>query len=103
MSGWAATLRDERTRPTERDVMTLAPQVSRAGAALGGTDLSGTQADGGAVPHAVARLVAEFPERHAAIVSATVATCRRDLDGAPPGALPELLERLARQRLCDSV
>jgi hypothetical protein len=64
--------------------------------------LAGTRADGGTVPHAVARLAREFPSRHAAIVSATVTRCRRDLDGAPPGALPELLERLARQRLRDS-
>jgi hypothetical protein len=52
---------------------------------------------------AVARLSVEFPARHAAVVSRTVDQCRRDLDGAPPGALPELLERLARQRLQDGV
>ena len=50
---------------------------------------------------AVARLCAEFPAQPAAVVSRTVDQCRRDLDGAPPGALPELLERLARQRLQD--
>lgn len=64
--------------------------------------LAGARADGGPVAHAVGRLAAEFPGRHVAIVSATVARCRRDLDGAPPGAMPELLERLARQRLHDS-
>jgi hypothetical protein len=64
--------------------------------------LAGTCADGGPVPHAVARLAAEFPGRHVAVVSATVVRCRRDLAGAPPGAIPELLERLARQRLRDS-
>jgi hypothetical protein len=50
----------------------------------------------------VARLVAEFPGHHVAVVSATVVRCRRELDGVPPGALPELLERLARQRLRSS-
>jgi delta 1-pyrroline-5-carboxylate dehydrogenase len=82
--------------------MTRTPQASRPHVAFGGTDLTGTGPDGGVVPHAVARLVAEFPGRHAAVVCATVTTCRRDLAGAPPGALPELLERLARQRLRDS-
>ncbi|MEJ2864759.1 three-helix bundle dimerization domain-containing protein [Actinomycetospora flava] len=48
---------------------------------------------------AVARLGAEFPRYPAAVVSAVVASCRRDLDGSPPGAMPELVERLARQRL----
>ncbi|MDD7939560.1 hypothetical protein PHK61_14145 [Actinomycetospora lutea] len=61
--------------------------------------LAGTRSDGGTVPHAVARLAAEFPGHHVAVVSATVVRCRRELDGVPPGALPELLERLARERL----
>jgi hypothetical protein len=65
-------------------------------------DLAGTRGDGGTVPHAVARLAAEFPGHHVAVVSATVVRCRRELDGVPPGALPELLERLARQRLRSS-
>jgi hypothetical protein len=47
---------------------------------------------------AVARLTAEFGSRPAAI-EPVVTACRRDLSGAPPGALPELVERLARQRL----
>jgi hypothetical protein len=51
------------------------------------------------VVQAVDRLAAEFPTRHRTHVSTTVAQCRRDLDGSPPGAMPELLERLARQRL----
>jgi hypothetical protein len=38
--------------------------------------LSGTRADGGTVAHAVARLSAEFPLRHATVVSATVTRCR---------------------------
>jgi hypothetical protein len=65
----------------------------------------GGQHDGAAhaTAAAVARLSAEFPARRVAVVSRTVDECRRDLDGAPPGALPELLERLARQRLQDGV
>ena len=62
-----------------------------------------TSDDGGTVAHTGARLAAEFPDRHVALVSETVRLCRRDLDGAPPGAMPELLERLARQRLRLSV
>jgi hypothetical protein len=58
--------------------------------------------DRGAVEHVVARLAAEFPRRHVAVVSVTVTRCRRDLAGVPSGALPELLERLARQRLRES-
>lgn len=56
----------------------------------------------GAIAGAVARLSEEFPAQRAA-VSRTVEQCRRDLDGEPPGALPELVERLARQRLQDGV
>jgi hypothetical protein len=56
-----------------------------------------------AIAAAVARLSAEFPARRAAVVTRTVDQCRRDLDGTPSGALPELLERLARQRLQDGV
>ena len=36
-------------------------------------------------------------------VRATVRGCRRDLGGVPSGALPELVERLARQRIIDSL
>ncbi|MCD2195835.1 hypothetical protein LQ327_20900 [Actinomycetospora endophytica] len=50
---------------------------------------------------AVARLRAEFRHRSPANVEPVVAACRRDLDGSPPGALPELVERLARQRLLE--
>ncbi len=35
------------------------------------------------------------------VITAVVRQCRTDLDGAPPGAMPELLERLAQQRLSD--
>ncbi|GAA4880412.1 hypothetical protein [Actinomycetospora straminea] len=55
-----------------------------------------------AVPHTITRLAAEFSGRPVAVVSATVLRCRRELDAVPPGALPELLERLARQRLRSS-
>lgn len=51
------------------------------------------------VASAIARLTAEFAGRSPAPIEPVVTACRRDLAGAPPGALPELVERLARQRL----
>lgn len=46
------------------------------------------------------RLLAEFGALVApTTVDRVVRGCRDDLRGAPPGALPELVERLARQRL----
>ena len=50
----------------------------------------------------VTRLVAEL-DRDVDVVRATVRGCRRDLGGAPSGALSELVERLARQRIIDSL
>lgn len=51
----------------------------------------------------VDRLCAEFGDRvtrdH---VSHVIDGCVRDLAGTPPGAMPELCERLARQRLLDT-
>jgi len=35
------------------------------------------------------------------VITAVVRQCRTDLDGVPSGAIPELLERLASQRLSD--
>ena len=52
------------------------------------------------------RLFTEFgAELPMQLIVATVRHCRRDLDGdgAPHPALPELVERLARQRLTDSL
>jgi hypothetical protein len=37
------------------------------------------------------------------IAPALVRHCRAELSDAPPGALPELLERLAAQRLADNL
>lgn len=52
----------------------------------------------------VLRLRAEFGDAHPdALLSAVVGQCRADLQGSPPGAMPELVERLARQRLLDPV
>lgn len=46
------------------------------------------------------RLLAEFGALVAqSTVTRVVQSCRHDLRGAPPGALAELVERLARQRL----
>jgi hypothetical protein len=50
----------------------------------------------------VTRLVTEF-DREVEAVRATVCGCRHDLRGTPTGALPELVERLARQRIIDSL
>lgn len=49
------------------------------------------------------RLFAEFEQVHPLpAIAAAVRQCRQDLEGgAPRGAFPELLERLARQRLTD--
>ncbi len=35
------------------------------------------------------------------VITAVVQQCRTDLDSVPSGAMPELLERLAHQRLSD--
>lgn len=53
-----------------------------------------------AVSAAVVRLSGEYSGRigHGA-VARVVRDCRRDLGGSPVGALPELVERLARYRL----
>ncbi len=47
---------------------------------------------------AVARLQQEFRDRPQLVVR-VVRDCRRDLGGSPIGAMPELVERLARYRL----
>jgi hypothetical protein len=50
------------------------------------------------VRSAILRLSREFPELGPTI-SLVVRTCREELRGSPADALPELVERLARQRL----
>ena len=50
------------------------------------------------VRSAILRLSREFPEIGPCI-SVVVRTCREELRGSPADALPELVERLARQRL----
>jgi hypothetical protein len=50
----------------------------------------------------VSRLVSEL-NSDVESVRATVRGCRRDLGGVPSGALPELVERLARQRIIESL
>lgn len=47
---------------------------------------------------AVDRLAEELGQRPQ-VVRPVVQECRRQLSGAPAGALPELVERLARHRL----
>ncbi len=56
------------------------------------------------VTAAVSRLTAEFEgDAQAPLVRRIVLSSRRDLDGCPAPALPELVERLARQRLLQSL
>jgi hypothetical protein len=53
-----------------------------------------------AVAAAVGRLSGEFSGRvRPQLVVRVVRDCRRELGGSPVGALPELVERLARYRL----
>ena len=51
------------------------------------------------VRSALTRLSAEFPELGHRSIVLVVRTCREELRGSPSDALPELVERLARQRL----
>jgi hypothetical protein len=51
------------------------------------------------VRSAVCRLTQEFPDLGARSIVLVVRTCREELRGSPTDALPELVERLARQRL----
>jgi hypothetical protein len=56
------------------------------------------------VDDAVARLAEEFSDRvRPQLIVRVVRDCRRDLGGSPVGALPELVERLARIRLSESI
>ncbi len=57
-----------------------------------------------AVDQAVNRLSAEFSDSvRPQFVVRVVRDCRRDLGGSPVGAMPELVERLARYRLKVSI
>jgi hypothetical protein len=51
------------------------------------------------VRSAITRLSREFPQLGTHSILLTVRTCREELRGSPTDALPELVERLARQRL----
>lgn len=56
------------------------------------------------VDQAVVRLAEEFNHRVGPhLIVRVVRDCRRDLGGSPVGALPELVERLARIRLSESI
>jgi hypothetical protein len=52
-----------------------------------------------AISSAIPRLSAEFPHVGRRSIGLVVRTCRQELRGSPTDALPELVERLARQRL----
>jgi len=93
-----------RDRPGEAADVTADAQDQRepgepAGDRVGPAEFG--QADAGkAVSDVTERLLAEVgSERDRASIAAVVSDCRADLVNVPPGALPELLERLARQRL----
>ena len=51
------------------------------------------------VRSATVRLAQEFPQLSSRSIVLVVRTCREELRGSPSDALPELVERLARQRL----
>jgi hypothetical protein len=51
------------------------------------------------ISSAIPRLSAEFPHVGRRSIGLVVRTCREELRGSPADALPELVERLARQRL----
>jgi hypothetical protein len=71
--------------------------------ALPAADLPAASADR-SVEAAVARLAAEFSEKlRPQLIVRIVRESRRDLGGSPVGALPELVERLARFRLQESI
>jgi hypothetical protein len=56
------------------------------------------------VNQAIARLAEEFSDQlRPQLIVRIVRDCRRDLGGSPVGAMPELVERLARYRLLESV
>ncbi len=60
-------------------------------------------AGGSTVADVIQRLMAEFEHRlDLDDISRVVFACRRDLAGSPSSALPELVERLAHQRLLDT-
>jgi len=59
-----------------------------------------TLTDDPAIDQAVARLADEFRARlRPQVIGTVVRGCRRDLSGVPVTALPEMVERLARERL----
>ncbi|SEK84534.1 hypothetical protein SAMN04515665_105213 [Blastococcus sp. DSM 46786] len=81
--------------------MTLVVPPSSSGPAAGDPTGPAEPAIGDdAVDAAVGRLSGEYSGRLGRrVVVRVVRDCRRDLGGSPVGALPELVERLARYRL----
>ena len=76
--------------------MTLAVPTPSAGSSDSADELTGDPS----IESAVSRLGAEFAARFdRQLVVTVVGDCRRELGGSPIGALPELVERLARYRL----
>jgi hypothetical protein len=66
--------------------------------------MQGLSASEPVIAKTIERLTPEFAERLPfGIIATVVRHSRRDLDTNRPAALPELLERLARQRLIDAL
>lgn len=93
-------------RRTGRQLRAFSSTVPGGGAPGSATARAACSAEPGATTASAGlagvteRLLAEFATAVApAVVRATVADCVRDLAGAPAAALPELVERSARQRL----
>ena len=76
--------------------MAIVERAHRAGPAGGSSLTDLTLAD------VAERLMSEFEDRFdLASISRVVQTARHDLAAVPVGSVPELVERLARQRLMD--
>jgi hypothetical protein len=79
------------------------PAVASSPASPAGALLAESPVDP-SVALAVARLAEEFSDQlRPQVIIRVVRGCRRDLGGSPVGALPELVERLARIRLSESI
>jgi hypothetical protein len=82
--------------------MTLTALPPTSASPTGQVPVTSETVERDAVGPAIARLGEEFSGRvPRGVVARVVRTCRADLSGVPAGAVPELVERLARQRLLD--
>ncbi len=91
-----------RTRPTGEQVVGDSRRPESAAVTVRtGSELTGPGDD--TTAGVIGRLRGEFEGRiNLAEIARVVLGCRADLTCSPPPALPELIERLARQRLLDT-